>query len=599
MVAFHEQCEFCFRVRTSILDMKLLLIEDNPDDVRLFQEFLKDAGAQHITIKLAGSIHEARDKMTQDSFDLVLADLSLPDGQGLDCFRQIHATNKSLPIVVLTGLDDKELAMQAVREGAQDYLIKGEVDENLLLRAATYAIERQRTQTELEQLFDQVKKSRDDLLSILNELHIGTILLRQDGEISFVSVMAEHLLSKPAQQLIDQPWDKACGFDISDIHAIQKQFNQSPTERTKITLSMTGPHDKKKWLDVDVKNDPRESGGNMLFLYDVTEVQNLRRLVDEKSKFHDLIGKSSSMQEVYKRIQTLADVDTSVLIEGETGTGKELVARALHYSSPRREKPFVAINCAGLTESLLSSQLFGHKRGSFTGATTDHRGFFETAEKGTIFLDEIGDMPLNIQSALLRVLQEKEVTRVGESQPRKVDVRIITATHQHLAEQVTKGKFRADLLYRIRVGRISLPSLRDRREDLPLLVSSFLSHCRTSMGKFSVQDISQEALSFLSRYDWPGNVRELKSVIEFAVLQCPGSVINSNDLPPEILEVPNRTSLTENVSSPTEPAEKTKEKIVEALKQTKGNRTAAARLMGISRATFYRWLEELDISSST
>ena len=191
---------------------------------------------------------------------------------------------------------------------------------------------------------------------------------------------------------------------------------------------------------MDVKDDPRDARGKIFFFYDVTEVHDLRRLLDERAQFHDLLGKSKAMQLVYQQIRDVARVDSTVLIEGETGTGKELVARAIHSSSHRKNKPFIAVNCAGLTESLLSSQLFGHKRGAFTGAIEDHQGLLEAANGGTLLLDEIGDIPLTVQNQLLRVLQEREITRLGESRPRKIDVRVLAATHRSLERRGSKRK---------------------------------------------------------------------------------------------------------------------------------------------------------------
>ena len=363
-------------------------------------------------------------------------------------------------------------------------------------------------------------------------------------------------------------------------------------ERKKFVVHFTPPGHSSRWLEIDIHDDPRDTRAKMFFLYDVTEIHTLRKQL--QSEFHDMIGKCQPMQDVYRQIRNLSQVESTVVIEGETGTGKELVARALHDSSPRQDKPFLAVNCAGLTESLLDSQLFGHKKGAFTGANSDHRGFFESAHGGTIFLDEIGDMPSPVQTSLLRVLQEKEITRLGESQPRKVDVRIICATHHDLQEQVAQHAFRADLLYRIRVGRIHLPPLRERQEDIPLLIWAFVGQCRKAMGKLFVQDVSPDALQRLARYPWPGNIRELKSVIEYAVLQCEGDTIQPRHFPPELLESPG-TALPVSETT-TNTSVKDRERIVGALKETKGNRARAAQLLGISRATFYRWLDDLDIS---
>jgi sigma-54 dependent transcriptional regulator, acetoin dehydrogenase operon transcriptional activator AcoR len=281
-----------------------------------------------------------------------------------------------------------------------------------------------------------------------------------------------------------------------------------------------------------------------------------------------------------------------VLIEGETGTGKELVARAIHSSSHRSGRPFLAVNCAGLTESLVASQLFGHKRGAFTGAVADQSGLFESAAGGVLFLDEIGDIPPSVQTSLLRVLQEREITRVGETIPRKVDVRILTATHQNLTEEVAEGNFRADLLYRIRVARILLPPLRERLEDIPLLVFRFLGEVRAVTGK-AVQEISSDAMRVLMTYSWPGNVRELRSAIEFATIRCTRTVIGPEDLPPELLDsgLNPRT-----IVSPIDPMEGEKERVLEALRRARGNRTLAAQLLGIGRATLYRRMAAFDIT---
>lgn len=315
-------------------------------------------------------------------------------------------------------------------------------------------------------------------------------------------------------------------------------------------------------------------------------VQDLTRQLNEKTQFQNLIGKSQLMAQLYGQIRDVAKVDATVLIEGETGTGKELVARAIHLSSPRKTGPFIAVNCAGLTDALLGSQLFGHKKGAFTGAVDHQQGFFEAANGGTLFLDEIGDISPAVQTNLLRVLQEREIIRLGESRPRKVDVRVLAATHHNLSQDVANGVFRADLLYRIRVARIHLPSLRNRREDIPLLVASFLGQCCAVTGK-PVDRVSPEAMQALTNYAWPGNVRELKSAIESGVISCKETTIRIDDLPPEVFD-----SLVPQM--PFEAPQDEKARLLAALNQAKGNRTMAARLLGVSRATLYRRLTEFN-----
>ena len=568
----------------------ILLVEDNPGDARLIRELFRDIQGRTFTIITAESFRKAYECLQANRVDLALVDLSLPDSHGLETFRKLAEGYPSLPQVLLTGLNDRETAIQAVREGAQDYLLKGEVDGHVLLRAIDYAVERKRIQAELETANSRLRKSAEDLHSILNQLHIGTILIDSKGRILHMSVSALRLLGKNEPIPEEQPWQKAVGFPDHDVHALEQLMQQH--EREKFVVHFKPPGHASRWLEIDIHDDPRDARAKMFFLYDVTEINTLRKQLEDKSSFHDLIGKCQPMQDVYRQIRNLAQVESTVVIEGETGTGKELVARALHNSSPRKDKPFLAVNCAGLTESLLGSQLFGHKKGAFTGANSDHRGFFESAQGGTIFLDEIGDMPAPVQTSLLRVLQEKEVTRLGESQPRKVDVRIICATHHDLQKQVDQRTFRADLLYRIRVGRIHLPPLRERQEDLPLLIWAFVGQCRQAMEKLFVQDISADAVGHLTRYPWPGNIRELKSVIEYAVLQCEGDTIQPRHFPPELLESAQPVS---PVSKPTASV-KDRERLLGALREANGNRAKAAQLLGISRATFYRWLDDLDIS---
>jgi transcriptional regulator with PAS, ATPase and Fis domain len=325
--------------------------------------------------------------------------------------------------------------------------------------------------------------------------------------------------------------------------------------------------------------------GRIFFLYDVSELHDLRRLVDEQGSFHDLIGRSEPMQRVIRLVREVSRVDETVLVLGETGTGKELVARAIHQESVRRDGPFVAVNCGGLSEELAASQLFGHRRGAFTGAVSDNPGIFEAAQGGTLLLDEIGDLPPRIQTTLLRVIEERRVTRLGETRPRDVDVRLIAATNRDLAQDVADGRFRADLLYRIRIGRICLPPLRERREDLWSIVHHVLREQRAVTGRMA-EAVSDEAMRVLLTYDWPGNVRELKNALGYAVIHCRGTAIELEDLPPELLDRQSPTAV------PLDLPEDERERIVAALERTGGERKAAALLLGIGRATLYRKLAQ-------
>jgi len=360
-------------------------------------------------------------------------------------------------------------------------------------------------------------------------------------------------------------------------------------DRKKVTAHVDTPKGQRFWLDFEVHDDPRNKGGKILVMYDVTEVHVLRLQLDEHATYQDMVGKSELMQQVFRSIEDLSKVDVTVLIEGETGTGKEMVAQAIHTASARSGKPFVAVNCAGLTDPLLSSQLFGHRRGAFTGAIKDQPGIFEKANGGTVFLDEIGDISPDVQKALLRVLQEREITPLGEARSRKIDVRIVAATHRNLKAEVDAGRFRTDLLYRIRVAPIKLPPLRERPTDIPLLATRFLGLACAEMDK-RVESISADALAALVSHSWPGNVRELQNAIEFAVVRCRTKELLLRDLPEEV----TADSVEEEPGS--DPVDAERRRIQAALEAARGNRAAAARSLGVSRATFYRRLAELGMT---
>ena len=449
---------------------------------------------------------------------------------------------------------------------------------------------RKQAENQLRELFRQVEKSRNDLGSILNELRIGTVMTDERDRVVFLNAAARHLFDRPDAAAPDLPWQALFRLDRDNARNLQTLIERPVAERNRIPLHLDRSDGRRAWLEVDVKDDPRDPRGKIFFLYDVTEVHDLRRLLDERAQFYDLLGKSAAMQQVYQQVRDVARVDSTVLIEGETGTGKELVARAIHAASHRKDKPFVAVNCAGLTESLLSSQLFGHKRGAFTGAIDDQQGLFEAANGGTLLLDEIGDIPMPVQNQLLRVLQEREIVRLGETRPRKIDVRLLAATHRNLGDEVTKGSFRADLFYRIRVARITVPSLRERREDIPLLTASFLAQFSTAAEK-QVTELSHEAVRLLMDHPWPGNVRELRSAVEFAVIRCRGPVIQPGDLPPEVIQPAELAT-----AIPGDPLSDEKARFLDALSRSRGNRALAARLLGISRATLYRRLADLNIN---
>ena len=324
------------------------------------------------------------------------------------------------------------------------------------------------------------------------------------------------------------------------------------------------------------------------------EVSRLRKEVHKEYSFHQILGKSKAIQAVFDLIRRVADSPTNVLITGESGTGKELVAKAIHYNSDRKDAPFVPVNCAAIPEQLLESELFGHMRGAFTDAKFDKRGLFEEAQKGTVFLDEISELPLMLQAKILRAIQEKEIRRVGATKPVPVDVRIIAATNLNLSEEVKAKRFRDDLYYRLNVIELKLPPLRERREDIPLLVDAFLKKCGEARGK-EVKGVSESALAMLMDYAWPGNVRELENVIERAVTLTRGDKISPDDQPPAVQGARGDRRVLDEAAEKTLPLhEIEKEYIKKILEKTGGNKYQAAHALGIDRKTLYRKLAEIE-----
>ena len=332
------------------------------------------------------------------------------------------------------------------------------------------------------------------------------------------------------------------------------------------------------------------------FILNNQKIAVLEEQTKSREAFQQLIGKSPVMQEVFRRLRLAAQSEVTVLLTGESGTGKELAARAIHALSARKDQPFFAINCSAIPETLLESELFGHVKGAFTGAIRDKIGVFQAADGGTLFLDEIGDTSPLLQLKLLRVLQESEVRRVGDDRAIKVNVRLITATNQNLQALMAKGTLREDFYYRIHVFEITLPPLRERRVDIPLLVHHFMKDNTKAFNR-DVTEIAQDALQRLQEHRWPGNVRELKNAIEHAFVTVGNNCITLWDLPTEVQRPSLKSSLPSAFSSPLEPVEETR--IREALQQAHGNKTEAAKLLGVSRVTLWKKLKFLDLNSPT
>jgi len=449
------------------MQARILIVDDEENMRNTLAAVLKRQG---YATETAASGEEAVSLAERAAFDLIITDLKMPDMDGIEVFRRVKVIQPDIAAIIITGYASLDSAIEAIRLGAYDYIVKPFKMEQLLL-----SIER-------------------------------TI---------------EHLRL-------------------------------------------------------------------------VRENRQMRRELEEKFGLDNIVGKSKKMLEIYKIVERVAPTDATVLLRGESGTGKELFARAIHYSSLRQEKPFVPVACGALPETLMESELFGHEKGAFTGAISQKRGLFEIADGGTLFLDEIGDLTPAIQMKLLRVLQEREFTRVGGTKPIKVDVRIICATNRNLEEMVEKGEFREDLYYRINVVPIFLPPLRERKEDIPLLVQHFLA-------KYGASDkrIAPEAMELLMKYSWPGNVRELENVIERAVVLSEGDTI-----PPEVLPDRLRPCLLPEADMAVDALGMTLQEARDRfeasylralLEECGGNISLASKKAGISRRHFYEKMKAYGI----
>ncbi len=578
----------------------ILIVDDNKDNRLILSRLIEKKGYQPI---VAATGKEALQCVSARPPDLILLDIMMPEMDGFETCRRIKKMEGTaqIPIIFVTSLARSESIEKAFEAGGSDYITKPFIREEVFGRINLHLNLKKANQKVLNTLIE-LEKSRDDLLAVLDQLRVRTLIIDAEGLIQFVSESCEKIEGLKRDQALNSHWMDTLPLSEDSKEQLQHIIQLSPEERSRATLILESTSHKLYWMDVEVREDPRQPERSIICLYDMTEIHTLRSQV-RQSNYVKMVGNSPPMLEMYEMFEQVSEGDWTVLIEGETGSGKELVARSIHASSQRRDGPFIAVNCAGLSESLLASQLFGHRRGAFTGAVSDQTGFFEAAEKGSLFLDEIGDIPMGMQASLLRALQEHEIIRIGENRPKKVDVRILTATNKNLSELVQQGLFREDLLYRIRVARISVPPLRERGEDIAVLLNTFLSERRISMGKPTV-NFGVETMHILTEYRWPGNVRELKNIVDHCIIHCKKSVIQPGDLPPEVREraqmltqpaapLTEQTTTVEQPTITTEVDEPTQ--ITNALRQAKGNRTRAAKLLGISRATFYRRLEQLNI----
>jgi len=430
------------------------------------------------------------------------------------------------------------------------------------------------------------------LRNIIDTMNEGLLLIAPDGTMLMVNKAFEELTGYNAEEVVGRPCTllncDACETTLKkDGPSWCSLFEKGQVIKKRCSLIKKDgsclPVLKNASL---LKDDEGLPLGAVETLTDISEVERLDQEVDLlshqleiKNGFHGIVGNSPLMQKVYQVVQKAALSDAPVIIYGESGTGKELVARAIHLMGRRKDAPFVQLNCAALNEALLESELFGHIKGAFTGAYRHRVGRFEAAHEGDLFLDEIADIPLATQVKLLRVLETKQFERVGDHRPVSVDVRIITATNKDLHEMIDSKRFREDLFFRINVIPIHLPPLRERLEDVPLLVNTFVERLRKRTGK-RITGLSPEAMDRFMSYLWPGNVRELKSALEYGFVISEKGIIGLEQLPHPLVSEPNR-----HLSNSKEPEEKTA--LIEALRKSNGNQSEAARILGVNRVTVW------------
>ena len=530
------------------------------------------------------------------SFDLIFADIVLPGRYtGLDLLNHARSRKIDCPIIMITGQPEIETAAMAVRNGAFDYVPKP-VRRDTLLRLARSALKFQRMKMEKRQIEKEKEQVRRHMEAVFNSVGEAIVTVDRQGRI---------LSANPAAgEICGISPDKAAGRELGSVDPVCREKcgriidealnNGRPAADVRVECVRNGDVPKLVAVNCsELQNGEGRQKGAVLVIRDITRIHHLEKELRERKGFGVIVGKSEAMQKVYRLLEDLADLDTTVLITGESGTGKELIADALHTESLRSAGPLVKVNCSALSENLLESELFGHVKGAFTGAAKDKAGRFEMAGGGTIFLDEIGDISPAVQLKLLRVLQEKEIERVGDSRTRKVDVRVVSATNQDLRAKIQQGHFREDLYYRLKVMEVHLPALRHRRQDIPVLMDHFRRELNAGMNR-QIENFSDEVTACCMQYEWPGNVRELKHSLEHAFVLCRDPELRLKHLPLEI-----RPAAAPDPVSPlsgTGRGETLKrDAIVSALEHAGWNKAKAARLLNVSRQTLYRKLKEFGI----
>ncbi|GIX06667.1 MAG: sigma-54-dependent Fis family transcriptional regulator [Candidatus Poribacteria bacterium] len=587
-------------------ELRILIVDDEPDIVRLLEVALRQAGFSRLS-----TLTDPRkffDLCESFQPDLILLDLMMPYQDGFAILERLRTQKPTeyLPVLVITAQGDHRSRLRAFALGAQDFIVKPFDFNEVVIRVRNLLYARA--------LHQQLSAQAEQLRAVLDATSDGLLFFGSSGEVLFVN--------RKFSELFGLEPSEAIGRRLEQLHEWLRERLSDPDSYVaweRRALAGKAPEPDTVELQapsplVLLRNAQlvRGEGGavlGVLIVYrDISrearaqaleaELDRLRAELRQQYRFDHIVGQSRPMQEMFRLMERAAESDITVLITGESGTGKELVAKAIHFNGHRREGPFVVVNCAAIPESLIESELFGHEKGAFTGATQRRIGKFEQASGGTLFLDEIGEMTLSVQAKLLRVLQEREIQRVGGTGTVPVDVRVIAATNKDLQEAVRRGLFREDLYYRVAAFPIRVPPLRERREDVPLLAEHFLTQYSARFRR-PVRQISPAAMRALLDYDWPGNVRELENVLQRAILLEESQTLHLESLPPEVRSAAHLPALLGEEEEVLPLDELERRAIQHALRVTEGNISQAARLLGINRVTLYRKLRRYHQASSS
>ncbi len=586
-------------------DARILIVDDEASIRLTFEMFLAREGYGPITT--AATFDEALDAIQNETYDLIISDIVLEGERGTDLLCKIREAGIECPVVMVTGFPNLDSAAEAVRYGAFDYISKP-VNKETLLKFVRQALKHWTLENEKKNLLQENEKFKRYLEAIFSSVRDAIITIDNNMNIVQLNETAKQWLLfnqmedwDPSIKSLDSyqnEMGKACLQDAKQVLASRKEVREHQVECRKRDGNLR---------IISLNAAPLEDGqdefnGVVIVARDIT-MPEPETGDHSRNKFHGYVGSSQVMQQVYNLIENVGKVDTAVLVTGESGTGKELAAEALHAESTRHERPLVKIDCAAMPEELLESELFGHIKGAFTGADRNREGKLLQAHNGTLFLDEIGDISPRMQLRLLRFLQEKTFTPVGQDHPVQVDVRIIAATNVNFTKKVKDGSFREDLYYRLKVVEIKLPPLRNRKGGIPILVHHFLSLFREQLQR-NIHGISDQAMDALAKYSWPGNVRELRHIIERACILCEGSTISLQHFPEEIqkpatqLHPPSLFNSHSVAPNPLPPYVSERDEIIDILKRARGNKSKAARMLNIDRSTLYRKMQRIGIDSN-